>query len=190
MRRSGSSRRRLANSRSCALSILPLLMRRNFTFLVRAAAAFTLVLVWAGCSSPLAQRAQRADGLLDFILGSPGPDVIPVERVSRMGGRIVSAHTSANDGRLRVGGIVRKDSLVQPPPGSHIDILIIDSHGRVMSGIATDFFPRPLPYASSRYGPGNAHYAAYFPAIPTPGSTARIVFHGTPKRDCELSPST
>lgn len=161
-----------------------------FHTLLRFSGALVLGLLAPACSSPLAQRAQRADGLLGFIFDSPGRDILPVERVSKAGGRIVTAHATVTDGRLRVGGIVRKESLGQPPPGSHIDIFVLDSRGQVTSGVATDFLPRTLPNPSSRYGPGNAHYGVRFPSVPPAGSTVRVVFHGLSKRDCELSVGT
>lgn len=142
----------------------------------------------AGCSSPLAQRAQNADGMLGFIFGSPGPNVVPVERVSKAGGQIATAHAVADGKGLRVSGLVRKGGLGEPPRGSHIDVLVLDARGHTTAAVATDYFPRPIPRQTSRGGMGNAHYATRFPFVPHAGSTVRVVFHGTAKAQCEFGP--
>lgn len=162
-------------------------MKSLFNYSMRAAIGSVLLLLSAGCSSPLAQRAQRADGLFGFVFDSPGRDIVPVERVSKSGGSVVSAHATASGSQLRVSGIVRKASLAEPPLGSHIDILVLDVRNHITAAAATEFFPRPLPHPSSRYGPGNAHYSTRFPFIPASGSTVRVVFHGITKRQCEFS---
>lgn len=154
------------------------------------AAAFALVVATTACTSSLAQRAQRADGLLGFIFDSPGPDIVPVERVSRDGGRVTTAHATAAGNELRVAGIVRKADIVQPPLGAHIDVFVVDYKGRVTAGVATDYFPRPLRHSSSRYGPANSHYSVRLRVIPAVGSTVRVVFHGVSKTECELSAGT
>ena len=154
---------------------------------IRYAVFPSLVLLTTGCSSPLGQRAQRADGLLGFLFDSPGQDIVPVEKVSKTGGNILTAHATATGAQLRVSGLVRRAGLYEPPPGSHIDVLLLDPRGRTTAAVATEFLPRPLPPPSSRYGPGNAHYSTRFPLIPASGSTVRVVFHGIPKRQCEFS---
>lgn len=145
-----------------------------------------LLLFAAGCSSPVAQRAQRADGLLGFVFDSPGRNIVPVERFSTNGGTVVTAHATASETQLRVSGIVRRGS-AEPPPGSHIDVLVLDARGHITATAATEFLPHPPPHPSSRYGPGNAHYSARFPLIPANGSTVRVVFHGISKRQCAFS---
>lgn len=165
-------------------------MNSPWNSIVRSASALALIVLTTACSSPLAQRAQRADGLLGFIFDSPGPDVVPVERVSKGGGLIVTAHATPADGGLRVGGIVRKAPIVQSVPGSHVDVFVLNARGQISSAVATDYFPRPLAHPSSRYGPGNSHYGVRLPAIPPAGSTVRVVFHGIAKAQCELSAGT
>ena len=150
--------------------------------LVQGCAAFLI----AGCASPLARRAQNSDGLLGFVFGSPGPDIVPVERVSKAGGEIATAHAVADGRGLRVSGLVRKAGMHQPPRGSHIDVLVLDARQKMTAAVAIDYFPRPIPRQHSRGGMGNAHYAVPLPFIPHPGSTVRVVFHGTSKAQCEF----
>lgn len=140
----------------------------------------------AGCSSTLTQRAQNADGMLGFIFGSPGPDVVPVERISKAGGEIATAHAVADGPGLRVSGLVRKAGLHQPSRGSHIDVLVIDARGATTAAVATDYFPRPIPRQHSRGSMGNSHYAVRLPSLPPAGSTVRVIFHGTSKAECHV----
>jgi hypothetical protein len=165
-------------------------MNHSRLFLFKISGALALVIITSACTSTLAKRAQRADGLLGFIFDSPGPDIVPVERVSRDGGRVTTAHATAAGNELRVAGIVRKADIVQPPIGAHIDVFVVDAKGRVTAGVATDYFPRPLRHSSSRYGPANSHYSVLLPAIPAAGSTVRVVFHGISQSQCELSAGT
>ena len=132
------------------------------------------------------QRAQRADGLMGFIFDYPGPDIVPVERVSKAGGEIATAHAVADENDLRVSGLVRTVSLHQPLPGSHIDVLVIDARGTTTAAVNTDHFLRPIPRRASRAGMANAHYLARLPFIPRAGSKVRVVFHGTPKAKCQI----
>ena len=146
-----------------------------------------LVLTVAGCSTPLNQRAQCADGLLGFIFDSPGLDLVPVERVSKAGGQIATAHAVADGKGLRVSGFVRKAGVGEPPHGSHLDVLIVDARGDTTAAVATDYFPRPIPRQTSRGGMGHAHYSTRLPFVPHAGSTVRVVFHGTSKAKCEFA---
>jgi hypothetical protein len=156
----------------------------NTAQLLRLTTVLALGFTLAGCASPLAQRAQRADGLLGFIFDYPGPDLVPVERVSKAGGEIATAHAVADGSQLRVSGLVRKGGMHDPPYGSHIDVLLLSARGKVIASTATDYFPRPIPRQHSRGGMGNSHYVARLPAIPPPGSTVQVIFHGAKQSDC------
>lgn len=145
-----------------------------------------LALGTTGCSSLLATRSQNADGMLGFVFGVPGPDVIPVERVSKSGGQIATAHAVRDGSTLQVSGLVRKAGLHQPPHGSHIDVLVVDARGTITAAITTDYSPRPIPRPHSRGRKGNSHYAARFPFVPQAGSVVRVLFHGTSKEKCKF----
>ncbi len=153
-----------------------------FKLTLRQMAPFALAALSA-CSSPLAQRAQRADGLLGFIFDYPGPDILPVERISKAGGNIATAHATEENGQLRVSGLVSKAGLHEPPYGSHIDVFVLDARGKVSASTATTYFPRNFP-RRIRGNMGNSHYVARFPAIPPAGSTVQVVFHGAKATDC------
>lgn len=154
--------------------------------ILRLALVFACAISASGCSSTLTQRAQRADGLLGFIFDSPGPDLVPVERISKGGGEIATAHAVAEGSGLRVSGLVRKAGLHQPPRGSHIDVLVSDARGATTAAVATDYFPRPIPRQHSRGGMGTSHYAVRLPSLPPAGSTVKVIFHGATKAECHV----
>lgn len=153
---------------------------------LRLTLVLALALTVAGCNSPLGQRAQRADGLMGFVSDSPGPDSVRVQRVSKGGGEIVTAHAVADGAHLRVSGLVRKAGMHQPPYGSHVDVLVVDARGHTTAAVATDYFPRSIPRQTSRGSMGNAHYVTRFPFVPHAGSSVRVILHGTPKSKCEF----
>lgn len=154
-------------------------------FLTRSAAC-VFALAMSGCSTPMARRTQNADGLLGFIFGYPGPDTVPVERVSRAGGDIVTAHAVADGKGLRVSGLVSKAGMHPPPNGSHIDVFVLDARGKITAAVATDYLPRQIP-RRIRASMGYSRYFARLPFIPPSGSKVQVVFHGTPRGRCEIN---
>ena len=148
--------------------------------------ACILVVALSGCSTSLARRARNADGLLGFIFGYPGPDIVPVERVSRADGRIVSAHAVADGPVLRVSGLVAKAGLLPPPRGSHVDILVLDARGNVTAAVTADYLPREIP-RRHRSSMGYSRYFMRLPFVPPPGSKVQVIFHGTPDARCEIN---
>lgn len=149
---------------------------------------FALTFALVGCSSTLVQRAQRADGLFGFMADYPGADVIPVERISRGSGEIVTAHAHVHRGELLVSGLVGRSSLHDPPYGSHIDVLVIDAGGKTVAAQAADYLPRHFP-RRIRGNRGYSHYVTRFSTIPPAGSTVKVIFHGAPRTLCALHPS-
>lgn len=139
----------------------------------------------AGCSSPLAQRAQRADGLIGFIFDQPGADIVAVERAPSPFGKVATAHaTPDRNGGLRVSGLVRREGIVEPRYGAHVDILVLDARGKVMASTATEYLPREIP-RPIRGSFGQSHYAARFSELPSPGSTVQVRFHAARLAECE-----
>lgn len=141
----------------------------------------------AGCNTPLAERAKRSDGLLGLVFNSPGPDTVPVERVSQGAGEIVTAHAVAPGHSLVVSGIAGRVLLHEPRYGSHVDVFVLDASGKTTQAVATPYLPRTLPNDSSRSGRARAQYAVILPGVPAAGSTVRVAFHGVSPKDCPLS---
>lgn len=140
------------------------------------------------CSSSVMQKAQRSDGLLDFLAALAGQsveDALPVEKGSDAYGRIATAHVRREPDGFLVNGLVRKTSLVDPPPGAHVDVLLLDARRRVIERVATRYLPRDIP--SGRRGAlPQSHYAIRLrTARPPQGAIVRVVFDSKPDTESQ-----
>lgn len=163
---------------------MPLTFFKNTQLpLLTALMAFSL----PACSSTLVQKAQRTDGLFDFIAALSGEsveDALPVERVSNYSGQITTAHVRASQDGFFVSGLVGKSSLNGPPPGSHVDVLLLDAKQRVLESVTTRYQPRDIP-TGIRGGFPHSRYTARLRTLhPPAGSTVRVVFDGRPESAC------
>ena len=140
----------------------------------------------AGCASPSAQRAQRADGLLDFLAGNPGETNVPVEIVSGSGGRITTGQVRAYGKRVFVTGLVERQSVGNPPPGSHVDVLVRDARRKVIERLTVRYLPHDIPHGQ-RGGFPQSRYTVRLAALPPPGSTVEVRFHGLLESKCALA---
>jgi hypothetical protein len=148
--------------------------------------AVTLVLsLVSGCSSPISERAQRADGLVGFLLNQPGEDVVPVERIQSNQGQIVTAHATADHDGLRVSGLVGRVPLVTQPYGSHVDVLVLGPNGETVAAASANYLPRTIG-RRVHGGFRRSHYSIRFPSLPPDGSTVQVRFHAARKTDCVL----
>ena len=139
------------------------------------------------CSSTFAQKAQRTDGLFDFIAALAGEsveDALPVERVSNYSGQIATAHVRAGPNGLFVSGLVGKSSLNGPPRGSHVDVLLLDARQRVLESVTTRYQPRDIPTGIRGSFPHSRYTARLRTLHPPAGSTVRVVFDGRPESAC------
>ena len=137
-----------------------------------------------GCASPNWKRMANTDGLLDFLIG--GDDVVatPVERVSGGGGQIATAHLRAYGKNVFVSGLVRRQ-FGDPPPWSHVDIIVLDRNRCVLESASTTYLPRDIPQGQ-RSGFPQSHYTARLVALPAAGSTVKVVFHSAHTSECEF----
>jgi hypothetical protein len=146
----------------------------------------TLVLsLVSGCSSSVSERAQRADGLIGFLLDQPGKDLVPVERIQSRQGQIVTAHATADHDGLRVSGLVGRVPLVEQPYGSHVDVIVVGPHGETVAAASANYLPRTIG-RRVRGGFRRSHYSVRFPSLPPDGSTVQVRFHAARKTDCVL----
>jgi hypothetical protein len=115
-------------------------------------------------------------------------DAYPIERLSTNGsGRIATAHAGKDAHGVFVSGRVEKGFSLGwvTTAWSHIDVIILDSKGRVTQGIATNFFPSNIP-ASQRGITGRSSYSVRLPSVPPGGSTIRVGFHHVPISKCDI----
>ena len=151
------------------------------------AAIFAITL--PACSSTFVQKAQRTDGLFDFVAALAGQsvqDALPVERVSNRSGQITTAHVRANTEGFYVSGLVGKTSLIEPPRGSHVDVILLDSKLRVLESVTTRYQPRDIPRGIRGGFPHSRYVAKLRTPHPSAGSTVRVVFDGRPESACSF----
>lgn len=146
------------------------------------------VLYLSGCES--LKQADRADGILDFVMilaGTATLDVAPIEKATTGDGEIVTARAVADHGRVSVRGSVRKKFGAGWVNGAyaHVDILVLNSGRKVIESETTYFSPSDIPN-NQRGEEGRSNYSAVLRALPTVGSVIRVVFHNTPRRECEF----
>ena len=127
----------------------------------------------------------NADGLLDLFAGE---DLMTtqIERVSGGGGQIATAHLRAYGKNVFVSGLVRRQSLGDPPPCSHVDVIVLDSRKRIVETTSTTYLPRDIPHGQ-RSGFPQSSYTARLAALPAIGSTIRVVFHSAHRDECEVA---
>lgn len=158
----------------------------NRRFLPARLMVLGLVLVFTACTSPTWQRAQRADGLIDFMLDGEHAELpVRVERVSSGDGTVASVHVRSHGSGALVFGLVRRHLYRMPPPGSHVDVIVLDAQGHVVQGTAVEYLPRQIPYERPTSRP-QSRYSARLASRPSIGSSVKVVFHGVPKSKCEF----
>lgn len=146
----------------------------------------SVVLASTACTSPAWLRLQHSDGLFDFVLGGERAEVpVAVEKISGGGGSIISAHVRAYGKDIFVSGLVGRLSLGDPPPGAHVDVIVLNAQGKVIEGVAENYLPRDIPHGQ-RGGFAQSHYTARLAARPAADSTVKVAFHGVSKSKCEF----
>jgi hypothetical protein len=150
---------------------------------VRCVLLATLAL--AGCASPAWKRMANTDGLLDFLIGGGEVAETLIERVSGDGGMVATAHLRAYGKNVFVSGLVRRQ-FSDPPPWSHVDVIVLDSRQRVVETTSTTYLPRDIPHGQRGAFP-QSHYTARLAALPAAGSTVKVVFHGAHRSECEFA---
>ena len=159
--------------------------RRDYTSLLALAVS---ALCLSGCES--LKRADRADGILDFVMilaGTARPDVAPIEKATTGDGEIVTARAVAERGRVLVRGSVRKQIGAGWVSGAyaHVDVLVVNPQRRVAEAHATHFSPSDIPN-NQRGQEGRSHYSVFLTALPAAESIIRVVFHNIPRQQCEF----
>ena len=135
----------------------------------------------AGCAS--LKRTDYADGPFDALMllaGTARPNAMAIERISHGNGAIVSVRAVADNGTVSVRGSVRKTGIGRvASSNSHVDVIVLDSGGRVALGIASTYFPAEIP--NTVHGiEGRSRFSVRIP-LPLPqGATIRVVFDSGP----------
>jgi len=144
------------------------------------------VLAFAGCSSSLARRARDSDGLLGFLMDKPVTNPpLAVEKISSGGGEITSAHIKSYGGKVYVTGVVRRRIGGSLPPGSHVDVIVVDKSKKIVEGVAVNYLPRDIPYGSRGLTP-QSQYIVRLGSMPASDSTVKVILHVSNISGCEF----
>lgn len=150
--------------------------------------ASLLPVLIGGCASSLAQRAQRANGLLDFLAGNPGETTVPVEIIGSGRGRIETAQVRAYGAKVYVTGFVRRAWPGDPHPAAHVDVMVVDASKRLVETKLATYLPRSIPHGQ-RGGFAHSSFTVRLTALPPPGATVKVIFHDAPARTCDFNPA-
>ena len=63
-----------------------------------------------------------------------------------------------------------------PPPWSHVDVLVMDRRGKVLESAMTSYLPRDIPGGQRRRFP-QSHFTARLKVLPPAGATVKVSFH-------------
>ena len=84
-------------------------------------------------------------------------------------------------GGFEVHGLVRRKTFAEPAHGAHLDVLLLNSSGRVLESVSVAY-------------PPNAHPFRYSALLATrkapPGATVKVVFHDAPRSRDEFTPKS
>ncbi len=141
----------------------------------------------AGCASPLADRAQRADGLIDFLAENPGEVNVPVETAAGGNGRLEAVHIRVHGKDAFVSGYVSRRSTGDPRPSAHVDVFVTDARGRIVETQIADYLPRSIPHGL-RGGFAHSRFTVRLNAPPALGAKVKVIFHDQRKSSCALNP--
>lgn len=141
--------------------------------ILRSISSAALCILSSACSSTADRSA------------APPVAAVPVEKVSGGGGRIASAHVRANGKNVYVSGLVRRQSVGNPPPWAHVDVVVFDAQQKIAEGVAVNYMPRDIPHGQ-RGGFAQSHYTARLAALPAASSTVKVVFHSAHRSECKF----
>jgi len=140
-----------------------------------------LTFAFVGCAN--LKRLDQADGPLDAVMllaGTAKPNVAAVEMVSHGSGEIGTVRAVADHGAVSVRGWVHKIGFGPVnTANSHIDVIVLDSRGRVAWGVATTYFPSEIPN-TKRGVAGSSHFSVRLSRPLPPGATIRVIFENGP----------
>lgn len=140
------------------------------------------------CSTAFEQEVRNTDGPFEFaelLAGKSFDNALPVERVDGNLGQIETAYVQARPSGFFVRGWVSKRRF-DPPPDSHVDVVLVDAKMRVIESVATPYQPTIMP-PRLHGGLPESHYSAWLRTLhPPPGSRVRVIFHDGPENASSL----
>jgi hypothetical protein len=153
--------------------------------ILRSIAMIALAVPMGACHSTVIGKAQRSDGLLDFLFDNSSDVPVRVEKISGGGGRIVSARVRNHGGNVYVSGWVQRQSPASPPPWAHVDVIVVDARSNVVESVVVKYMPRDIPHGIRGEFP-RSNFRARLSALPQKNATVRAVFHSAATSECEI----
>lgn len=163
------------------------MMRRGFHILATGAA-----LSFCGCAT-FVHNLSQSDDFLDFAMALRGHEHIeafPLQLKSRGSGLIATGHAHKDAKGILISGAVEKRG-----PGwisaawSHVDVVVIDQHGRVTNALSTKFSPSWV-LSTPRGVVGRSRYSVRLSPVPPSGSLIQVAFHEETIARCPYKHST
>jgi hypothetical protein len=90
--------------------------------------------------------------------------------------RIESVRVWRDKSDVLICGEVSRLQMYDVDPPDCIEISVIDPHGKVLSSVRTDYFPKPVQHRSSRSGARYSSYSVKINFIPPASSTIKVVY--------------
>ena len=112
---------------------------------------------------------------------------IPVERVVGRDGYIATANVSTSERGLVVHGLVRRISFGDPAFGAHVDVLLLNAHGKLIESVATSYWPQQIPHGPRNAFPQSRYSLRLATKTPPAGATMKVVFHDESKSSSRVA---
>jgi hypothetical protein len=79
--------------------------------------------------------------------------------------------------------LVRRNSIIEPSPGSHVNVTFVDREGRVLETQAVDYLLRQIP-SGIRGGLSQSRDVAHFAALPKRATAVKVEMRCMPSSGC------
>lgn len=157
-------------------------LRLNSLKIVLTALSISALYLGLANASDASQDYQNTTGLLDFLLASAGQrrDLFPVEKISGAAVTITAARAIAEKTGMRVYGSVARIPSYSPAREGHVDVIVLDRTGKILTRVSVDYFPRDIPQ-SLRGTIGRSHFNVSFSSVPAGASAVRVAYSALPK---------
>lgn len=139
--------------------------------------SFSICTLFLLSSCAVWERYEKSDGVVDFALNGSRFDLPNrTKSTSTPSGSIDSIYVRERNGVVTVSGEVRHGRILDATMGSHVEIMVISSHGAILDDETANFLPRDIP-AGVRGTSPTSHFVARLAKRPPVDATVEVVFH-------------
>ena len=90
--------------------------------------------------------------------------------------RIDSVHVWLEKSSAIIDGELSRLAGYSVDPNDYMEITVTDPRGKILSCTRSDYFPKPVRFPSSRWGPQRSSYATEIKFIPPASSTIKVTY--------------